>query len=172
MVEKNEEIKIDVTFIEGRGKAKSSLQDSFREINKQFNLKMFPGSLNLISRNPFYLKKSFCFYISNDRKRFFWRAKLNGENVLIYRWKKCPAHVFEIVSKNELRPTIENSDKVKLIIDEQMCSRGHRVFWRLLIWNALWKRRETKYYKDSFYSKIVRKWPMFKQLYKTSNGII
>lgn len=166
IINKKKTTRIDVRFVEGRGKAKHSLKDAFKEIADRFEINIFPGSLNLVAKTPIFLKRSLCFYVSDDCERFFWKAKLNEKDVLIYRWKECPAHIFEIISELELKDEVQKKDNNILITDNESIYNNYSIFWEKLIWRLFWKYREASYYKDSGYFYILRRFPIVKNVTK------
>jgi Methyltransferase domain len=111
---------------------------------------LFPGTLNVILKKPIRLRDDVGVFFDGDR-RTLWPAVLNDVDVWIYRWRKAPLHVVEIVAPQSLRERfcLNDGDPVSLKLDLTQIAEVS-IFSRI-VWAAIWKWRESwSYHKDGY----------------------
>jgi hypothetical protein len=132
------------------------VESSADEIERLTGWAPFPGTLNLVARVPVKLDPARAQRFGGG-KRMIWPAKLNGIDVLIYRVRDFPDHVFEIVSPERLRSVFDENElqDLKLGIDRTFIAR---IGWlERLTWILVWKGREARYYSDDRYELRARR---------------
>jgi hypothetical protein len=117
---------------------------------------LFNGTLNIIIKQPIFLDENLASFILFN-KYYLFEAKINGAKCFIFKWKKCPPHIFEIVSPCDLSTyfTISFKKEVKITIDKSFLKGGNLI--DLMIWYLVWKYREDFYYSHKGYSYVVNK---------------
>ena len=173
-ISSNKFIRIKTKVISGRGKAKNSLKDDIFELKNKYNRKYQLGSLNLVAQKPYFLLASQTSYISQNQKRFFWKARLNNLDVLLYKHKNFPAHIFEILSEFYLRDYLSLNDGQYIIIElkNHLVTNISPLSKQRIAWYLLWKFREYYFYKNDNYINFVTNRKFIKKLNQLSKGII
>ena len=146
------------SVVPGRGRATNSLRTLYTGLCDATGKQIFPGTLNLILKQPVKLDATACVFRGKVGKlpRFFWRARIKDHEVYIYRWRGAPLHVMEIMSDFRLRDKfgtrdgdileIELPEKVIMPIDDDT----------LLSWKALWMDREKSFYSSDEVNNITK----------------
>lgn len=129
----------------GRGKATAHLAPLTIQIEDLLGAPPVPGSLNLVLSEPLHLDvgKSLVSFANN---RTLWTAKINGIAALVYRYRRCPLHVLEIVSHLHLRSSLGLRDGDVAHIE--LVGAVKPPLLRRLCWYLLWRGRETKYFSS------------------------
>ena len=142
--------------VAGRGKAGGYVESSADEIERLTGWAPFPGTLNLVARVPVKLDPARAKTFGGGH-RLVWPARLNGIDVLVYRVKSLPDHVFEIVSPQRLRGVFDDAQlqDLTLVIDRSFIARTG--WLESLAWRLVWKGRETLYYSDDRYERRARR---------------
>lgn len=107
-----------------------------------------PGTLNLLLDGPAEFAGPARLTLDAGRS-FLWAGRLQGRPVLLYRWKACPLHVVEAVSREKLRDAMALADGQAVEV-EPPALRALPV-WRRLCWRLLWGARPAAYYEDDRY---------------------
>jgi len=107
-------------LISGRGLATGQLAEIMKLMN--FNYKLVPGSLNLIFDEPiaFETKKTDEFVIFQT-SRYFWKAKINDLDVLLYRWRGSRLHIIEVLAPLNIREhfNLQDGDKIDIQVSKK-----------------------------------------------------
>ncbi|MFK5951356.1 MAG: hypothetical protein QM500_21585 [Methylococcales bacterium] len=154
---------IKAQVISGRGLASSTRKNSTARLSKHLNINLVDGSLNLVSKQPLWLKKETAIY--TDKKRhLYWHATLNGTPVIINRWiGDCPVHIFEVYANKKLRDLLDlkDGDTIKLSVDPYILDKNKNSSLKYIItWYLIWFGRETLYYKSLGYLRFLRRKPL------------
>lgn len=146
-------------FVEGKivsGRGIGTLIVKKINLDTGDNLPIFyEGTLNIILSKPIFFNNSLAFAKVNDF--FFFPITMNGVNVFVIRWKKCPAHVFEIVSSHDLNRQIEINTGAAVSIyvnDSILCNN---CYIKKSLWFLLWEGRKHLYYSDNYYQLIINR---------------
>lgn len=140
-------------IVPGRGIGKKVVQ-SLSSYFLEKNLRLFPGTLNVVFVHPVYLDEAKAVY-SYEHKYFFWKVKLNGEDVYAYRWLTCPDHIVEIVSADKLDIDRNYNNHVNIEIHRSLLKKP--AWYKLLFWNLAWRGRYDTYYSSDLYVRIINK---------------
>lgn len=150
------QVKVECVICDGRGKARKHFERCAQELEQQSGNTFFPGTLNLVAKNPLQLalEKGRLF---DKEKRCLWPALLNGYKVYIYRYVGCPLHIFEIAADTNLRETlgVETGARVTLEVPAESVHMMKDMIVHQ--WNILWKGRETLYFQDTDDAKAIIK---------------
>jgi hypothetical protein len=136
--------------------ARTHVDSSAKEIERLTGWAPFPGTLNIVARVPIKLDPKKAERFAGGR-RMIWPARLNGIDVLVYRVKDFPDHVFEIVSPQRLRSVFDDAQlqDLTLGIDRSLIAR---IGWlERLAWMLVWKGREALYYSNDRYEMRARR---------------
>jgi hypothetical protein len=150
-------VKIRCIVASGRGKSARN-QRFIETVSRVCGVRMFPGSLNLLARQPVRLGSNPpSLQEPTILKSILVPARLMGEPVFIRRWRASPLHSFEIYSPNKLRQALRlcDGDDVTLEIPRACVVEiplRDRFFWALF-----WRFRERLLYSSDLYLKVVRK---------------
>lgn len=140
--------------VPGRGVMGPFVDANGSMLERLLGERLYPGSLNLILKNPIRLTNNGATR-TVDGKRLFWRATLNDLPVWIYRWPGAPLHVIEVVSATHLRTafTLTNGSPVTIQIQKRDVDRLPR--FDHLTWKALWSGRQSLYHRNRPYTVLA-----------------
>jgi CTP-dependent riboflavin kinase len=142
--------------ISGQGTAALELAGLQSELTEIDGAPLFPGSLNLLLRNPVRFRDELGFSFDHEQG-YIWRASLNGIDVWIYRWRHAPLHVAEILCRVNLRERLKlhNGDFVLLRVSADKLEKVS-LFDRL-IWTVVWIGRRQASYKEYVYDEAYER---------------
>lgn len=150
-------VRIRCIVVSGRGE--SSRNQLFTEtVSRVCGVQMFPGSLNLLAKQPVRLGSNPpSLQEPTILKSILVPAQLMGEPVFIRRWRESPLHSFEIFSPSKLRRALHLGDGDHVILEiPRSCVVDipirDRFFWALF-----WRFRERLLYSSDLYLRVVRK---------------
>ena len=148
-------IKVKFTHLKGRGRSSNDIK-GIDFLENYFDNGYRPYTFNLISSIPIWLDMNKALYIDN-KKRSFWKGYMFGEEIIIYRWHTCPAHVIEIISKDFLctKFQIGEGDTVEIDVSE-IIAMSKFTKLKMYLWKAFWEGREDFFYKSNFHKKNLR----------------
>lgn len=140
-------------IVPGRGMGKGTIE-SMAPFFKERQIDFFPGTLNLVFNNPVFLDEAKATYRVN-KLFYFWEAKINGIECFAYRWRKCPAHIIEIVAKERLRDKPELRDTQTVQLEVRTDQLSPYSLWRIIYWNLAWRGRCRIYYTNDTYFLVI-----------------
>lgn len=152
--------------VSGRGLGRGEVARLSENIEEATGLKPFPGSLNIVLRQPLLLRVDRAAAVSPCR-RYFWWAELNGLRCLAYRFPGCPLHVVEFVSDMQIRDalSLKDNDPVTIVMDRSAVADISPGQW--IAWASLWKFDGQLFYASDRYwrqtKRIVRRLPWLEQ---------
>lgn len=145
-------------FVTGRGLATHQTDTERKYLSEITDRKIISGTANFLSNEPIKLKQmnpKYIFTYTNGRKKYFWRALLNGKTVYITRWQNCPLHIFEIFADYMITDDqVSPQDQFSIEIDESCVEKSNLM--ELLYWYIIWFKRERWWYSRTYYWKIFR----------------
>lgn len=154
------------TVVSGRGMGRKEMTRLSGSIEEATGVKPFPGSLNVVFRQPLLLRVERTTTVSACR-RYFWWAEINGLRCLAYRFPGCPLHVVEFVSDMRIRDalSLKDNDPVTVVMDQSTVADISSIRW--IAWASLWKFDGQLFYTSDRYCRqtrrIVRRLPWFGQ---------
>ncbi|MET0341049.1 MAG: hypothetical protein ABW252_08600 [Polyangiales bacterium] len=129
---------------------------SASELRVLLGEELVPGSLNVILNRPFRFAEAAA--VSFDAgARLLWPASIHGTPVWIYRWRRAPLHVVEVLATVRLRETFALHDDAAVAIRVSSERIGAVSWASTLAWSAFWLgRREWCYSNDRYYQRTAR----------------
>ena len=141
----------------GRGVATGRVAEFARELCEIVGHELFPGSLNVVLNAPLRLDEAAGCRFDGGR-RLLWPAMLDGAQVWLYRWRRAPLHVFEVVSTVRLRDALSLVDGQTVTIKIRDEGIGEVSFLDRLVWSAFWLGRRQWYYAHDRYGLMTERW--------------
>lgn len=117
---------------------------------------LFPGTLNLIAKEPIVFKQDTA--ENGITSRFhFYSILLNGTECWVRSYPQCPLHILEVVLDVNLRENLQlnDGDEVQLEIAKKAIKPIG--FMTNLLWILAWKGREFWFYRFNWYPKLISK---------------
>lgn len=148
---------ISCAALQGRGAAKRVRAADIERLSALKGVKLVCGSLNLVARQPTWLKLENAFHAAGEHH--YWDAEINGLPVILNRWVGCPAHVFEVFSAVHLRSALGLGDNSPVVLSFPRAHVDHArsgALVNLFVWYALWRWRERLYYAGERYLGMLR----------------
>lgn len=140
---------LSAKVISGRGLATKQLS-LIKEL-KEYEL--ISGSLNLLIDKPVNFDEAECVISTSDvTRRYFWNAKINDIDVILYRWRGSRLHTVEVLASVRLRTHLglHDEDYVKVEVSNNIL-RPIRAR-DLILYKLLWSMgRESWPYKSELY---------------------
>lgn len=149
--------RIQGSVASGRGLGRTYLAAHATELDRLLGLTLYPGSLNVLLKRPVRFRQDRAISVDNGLW-YFWPGRLNGREVWLYRWKRAPLHVIEIVAPVNLRSQLEldDGDVVDIDTDENHVSAVS--LSARCAWATVWLGRSTWYYSSDRYYHRTAKW--------------
>lgn len=141
-------------IVKGRGIGKSVIE-KINNSNYSGLPILFKGTLNIVSDLPvFFNYESSSIKIGNF---YFFPIYINGVDCFVIKWRKCPAHIFEVVSEYNLsyKINIKEGSRVTLEIDNFYIYQKR--LCKYVSWFLVWKFRENLYYSNNYYQFLINK---------------
>jgi hypothetical protein len=163
--------RISATVVGGRGIASQLRSSELKEMSAKHGLNLVDGSLNLISRQPFWLDTNRSFFHRGNQ--YYWHAALNGTPVVMNRWLgTCPVHAFEVFASEHLRSKFKLADGDQVALEicvGDLHSRLNSSKLNRLVWYLGWFGRERFFYGNGAYQRLILHWrvhPLFRRAYQ------
>ncbi|MDO9554339.1 DUF120 domain-containing protein [Rhodonellum sp.] len=147
------EILIEGKIVKGRGKG-VNVVGKINEKLESKKIRFFQGTLNIVSTKPFFFdvdKADFILF----KNFYFYKVKIENVECYVYRWLKCPGHVFEVLSECYLKEELKLKDNQTVSITICKSFREKFKISRYLFWWIFWEKRTHLYYKFDLYEKFV-----------------
>lgn len=146
---------IKAIVVSGRGIASKNVEAEPKSSVIK-NKTLFPGTLNLIGKEPIVFRLQASENEVTSRAQFY-SIVLNGTKCWVRRYPQCPFHILEVVSEVNLRNALEVIDgsEVNLEMDSRVLEPIG--FFRNLGWHLAWKGREFWFYRFDWYPKLISK---------------
>lgn len=134
------------TVASGRGWGGTTVASNQERIEELLGEAPFPGTLNVLLDDPVFFRSNEHF--GSKPKEVLIPAQINGTKCLIYRWRRAPAHIAEIIAATSLRDLLglEEGQRIKLSLPGRHVKKLS--YWRYLLWSAFYKKRPHLYYED------------------------
>lgn len=140
----------------GRGIGKTVIQKHQEEFEKR-GITVFPGTLNVLLKEPVFLDLSLADF-QIEQTWFVFQAKINGHPCHIFRFPKCPDHIFEILADIKLSDFLPvfKGGEVNIKIDKKYLKKNTK--FSCLFWLLFWSGRRNAYYNGNLYPFFVGKY--------------
>lgn len=145
------------TVAPGRGVATRRVTEFAGELCEIVGRELYPGSLNVVLNAPLRLDEAAGSRFDGGR-RLLWPAMLDGVEVWLYRYRRAPLHVFEVVSTVRLRDALSLVDGQTVTIKIRDEGIGEISFFDKLVWSAFWLGRRKWYYSHDGYGLMTERW--------------
>ncbi len=114
-----------------------------------------PGSLNIIMERPIKLSSLAGTWLDRNEGRMVWKARINGYDVLLYRWLDCPLSVVEVISDLHLRTALNLNESATVTLDIASDSLDDIEMRERIGWLFLWWGRSKLYYRGNYHDWTV-----------------
>jgi SAM-dependent methyltransferase len=144
----------------GRGLGTSFVARNTDALRQALGTDIINGSLNVILKHPLMLHNGTAIKCSygKDGSRQDWRGRLNGTDVWLHRWPRCPLHVVELLAPVHLRSHLGLSDGDEVVIEVRAQDIGRISDVGRWAWPLLWLGRRAWVYTDDRYLKVASRW--------------
>lgn len=105
--------------VSGRGWATGDLARHLDVLREETGCDLFPGTLNLHLRRPAVFDPGEAIEFGGGR-RLLWPASMVGRDVWLYRWRRAPIHVVEVLADIRLRHHLGERQKVALEVEDRL----------------------------------------------------
>ena len=145
---------LQATVVAGRGLGSSTVEQNATTLEKMLSAPPFPGTLNLITLEPFKLLQGIPY--DKKKKHYAIPVVLNDTACLLSAGKSFPLHVYEVIAPVSLRQELglEDGEIVTLKTDSQNISAV--TGWKRKLWELLYCGREDAYYKDTVFKRLTK----------------
>lgn len=145
----------------GYGHATFHIRDNARKIRSALGERLVEGSLNIVLKHPLMFRRDSAIQIRFHRgwsPQLYWRGRLNGIDVWLYRWDDIPLHIVEVVSAVYLRKHLNLSDGDEVRIAVRKCDVGRVSSVGRLTWLLFWLGRKRWSFTKYTYWKMAQRW--------------
>lgn len=145
-------LSIKATVVSGRGIGASLVKTTQENLSRLLGETVFPGTLNLITNEPFVFILATPFDPKN--KYYAIPATINDVPCLLSTGKSFPFHVFEVIAAHPLRQKLGLTDGATVTISTSAQHLTPLAGWKKKVWELLYLGREDSFYKEETFSRL------------------